>query len=61
MLDASASVYDLQDTDDFAQHHLQPRLIDPEEVAAVLQWLCGPGSSAITGAVVAVDAGMTAT
>jgi SDR family mycofactocin-dependent oxidoreductase len=60
MLDASASVYDLEGTAEFVTHHLQPRLIDPDEVAAVLHWLCGPGSSAITGAVLAVDAGMTA-
>lgn len=60
MLEASAMVYDLEGTAEFATHHLQPRLIDPDEVAAVLHWLCGPGSSAITGAVLAVDAGMTA-
>ena len=60
MLDASAAVYGLDDPDEFALHHLQHRLIDPDEVAATLEWLCSPGSSAITGAVVAVDAGMTA-
>lgn len=60
MLDASAKVYGFEDPADFTTHHLQPRLIDPDEVAAVLHWLCGPDSSAITGAVLAVDAGMTA-
>jgi SDR family mycofactocin-dependent oxidoreductase len=60
MLSASALVYGLSDPREFAVHHFQPRLIDADEVAAVLHWLCGPGSSAITGAVLPVDAGMTA-
>lgn len=60
MLDASSSVYGLDSPTEFERHHLQHRLIQPDEVAATLQWLCGPGSSAITGAVLAVDAGMTA-
>ena len=60
MLDASAAVYGLDEPAAFAVHHLQHRIIDPDEVAATLQWLCGPGSSAITGAVLPVDAGMTA-
>ena len=59
-LDASAVVYGLDDTAEFATHHQLGRLIDPDEVAATLQWLCGPDSSAITGAVLHVDAGMTA-
>jgi SDR family mycofactocin-dependent oxidoreductase len=60
MLDASAAVYALDDPSELAIHHLQRRLIDPDEVAAMLQWLCGPDSGAVTGAVFAVDAGMTA-
>lgn len=60
MLDASAAVYKLRSTTELAVHHLQPRLIEADEVAALLHWLCGPGSSAITGAVLPVDAGMTA-
>lgn len=59
MLDASAAIYGLEDAGEFASHHLQHRIIDPDEVAAALQWLCSPGASAITGAVIAVDAGMT--
>jgi 3-hydroxybutyrate dehydrogenase len=34
-------------------------LIEPSEVAAAIVWLCSPASSAITGANVAVDGGMT--
>jgi NAD(P)-dependent dehydrogenase (short-subunit alcohol dehydrogenase family) len=60
MLEASAAVYGLDDVTEFASHQLG-RLVEPDEVAAVLAWLCGPDSAAITGAVVPVDAGMTAT
>jgi SDR family mycofactocin-dependent oxidoreductase len=60
MLDASAAVYGLDDVQEFARHHQLGRLVEPGEVAATLAWLCGPESSAITGAVVPVDAGMTA-
>jgi len=60
MLDASAHLYGLASTDEFATHHQLGRLIAPDEVAAMLAWLCGPESSGITGAVLPVDAGMTA-
>jgi NAD(P)-dependent dehydrogenase (short-subunit alcohol dehydrogenase family) len=35
-------------------------LIQPDEVAALIHWLCGRDSGAMTGAVLPVDAGMTA-
>jgi len=60
MLDASAEVYGLTGTAEFAGHHQLRRLVAPGEVAALLAWLCGPDSSGITGAVLPVDAGMTA-
>src|SRR4051812_11980492 len=60
MLDASAAVYGLTDIGEFAVHHQLLRLIEPDEVAAMIQWLCGSQSSAVTGAVLPVDAGMTA-
>ena len=60
MLDASAAVYQLPDVVEFARYHLLPRLLVPEEPAALIAWLCGPASSGITGAVLPVDAGMTA-
>ncbi len=60
MLDASARVYGLTTTEPFAEHHQLGRLVRPEEVAAMIAWLCGPGSGGVTGAVLPVDAGMTA-
>jgi SDR family mycofactocin-dependent oxidoreductase len=60
MLDASAALYDLADVEEFAEHQLIERLLEPEEVAAVVTWLCGEGSSAITGTVIHADGGFTA-
>jgi SDR family mycofactocin-dependent oxidoreductase len=60
MLDASAAVYGLPDNDEFARHHLLGRMVEPAEVAAMVAWLCGPASAAVTGATLPVDAGMTA-
>jgi SDR family mycofactocin-dependent oxidoreductase len=59
MLHASAAVYKI-DAQDFAGHHQLGRLIGPDEVAALIAWVCGPDSAAVTGAVLPVDAGMTA-
>lgn len=61
-LDESARIYALESVEDFVRHQ-EPlgRLIEPDEVAATIAWLCSPASSAITGAVIPVDGGMTAT
>jgi SDR family mycofactocin-dependent oxidoreductase len=58
-LAASAALYDLPDTSAFAQQQPICRLLRPEEVAAALAWLAGPDSSAMTGAVVPVDGGLS--
>ena len=60
MLQASAAVYDLPSEETFAAQALLGRLIDPEEVAAAIGWLCSPDSGALTGAVIPVDAGLSA-
>ncbi|WP_265867747.1 mycofactocin-coupled SDR family oxidoreductase [Streptomyces sp. SKN60] len=60
MLQATADLYGLVDPGDFAQHQLTERLLEPEEVAAAVCWLCGPHSAAITGTVVHADGGFTA-
>ncbi|MDA8062911.1 MAG: mycofactocin-coupled SDR family oxidoreductase [Actinomycetota bacterium] len=60
MLDASAAVYDLASPEELARHHLLPRLLEPAEPAALAAWLCSREAAGITGAVLPVDAGMTA-
>ncbi len=60
MLDASAAVYGIADPEELSVHHLLGRLLSPEEPAALVAWLCSPEASGLTGAVLAVDAGMTA-
>jgi SDR family mycofactocin-dependent oxidoreductase len=59
MLAASAALYDLPDITEFAQYHLVERLLEPEEVAAAVCWLCGAASSAVTGSVLHADGGFT--
>lgn len=60
MLAASAAVYDLPGQDEFAGRQLLRRLLEPREVAAAAAWLCGEASSALTGAVIPVDGGLSA-
>lgn len=58
ILDESARLYGLPSATDFARQQPLERLLRPEEVAAALVWLAGPGASGMTGAVVPVDAGL---
>jgi SDR family mycofactocin-dependent oxidoreductase len=60
MLAASADVYGLADQEAFAAQALLRRLLAPDEVAAAVAWLCGPDASALTGATLPVDAGLSA-
>ncbi|MHB8379198.1 MAG: mycofactocin-coupled SDR family oxidoreductase [Acidimicrobiales bacterium] len=59
ILEASAKVYGLDNVEAFAAQQPIGRLLEPSEIAAAIAWLCSPASSAITGADVAVDGGMT--
>lgn len=58
ILAASAALYGLSSAQHFAPQQPQLRLVDPDEVAAVLVFLAGVESSAVTGAVVAADGGL---
>ncbi len=49
MLDASAAVYGLASAEEFAAHQLVERLLEPEEPAALIAWLCGPDSGGSPG------------
>jgi SDR family mycofactocin-dependent oxidoreductase len=59
-LAASAALYELSTPDEFSVHHLVPRLLEADEVAAAVAWLCEESSSGVTGIVLPVDGGMTA-
>jgi SDR family mycofactocin-dependent oxidoreductase len=59
LLEVSAAVYGLRSAEEFAGQQLVERLLEPEETAALIAWLCGPTSSGVTGAALPVDGGMT--
>jgi len=61
ILEASAAAYDT-DIDEFAAHQ-RPigRLIEPEEIAGAVAYLCSESAAAVTGVVLPVDGGMTST
>jgi SDR family mycofactocin-dependent oxidoreductase len=59
ILQESARLYDLDDQHAFATQQPLERLIEPDEVAALLTWLAGPGADAMTGAIIPVDGGLS--
>jgi SDR family mycofactocin-dependent oxidoreductase len=59
MLTASAAVYGLPDVSGLIAQHLIDRPLHPDEVAAVVAFVCGMASSGVTGAILPVDAGAT--
>jgi SDR family mycofactocin-dependent oxidoreductase len=59
MLDVTAEIYDFTSVDDFAHNPLHGRLLDPDEIAAPIAWLCSRESSSLTGHVLPTDAGLT--
>jgi len=58
ILAESARLYGLPGVEAFAAQQPVGRLLDPDEIAAVLAFLAGPSSSAMTGAVVPADGGL---
>jgi SDR family mycofactocin-dependent oxidoreductase len=59
ILEESARLYGLEDTELFAQHQSVNRLLDPGEIANVMAFLAGQDSSAMNGSVVSVDGGFS--
>ena len=59
ILDESARLYDLLGADAFAAQQPLERLIEPNEVAAMLTWLAGRDADAMTGAIIPVDGGLS--
>jgi NAD(P)-dependent dehydrogenase (short-subunit alcohol dehydrogenase family) len=58
LIDESARLYGLDSGDAFAPQQAHERLLEPEEIAAMLIWLAGPASSGVTGAAIPVDGGL---
>ena len=59
VLAESARLYGLPGAGAFAAQQPAGRLLDPVEIAAVLAFLAGPTSSAMTGAIVPADGGLS--
>jgi SDR family mycofactocin-dependent oxidoreductase len=59
ILDESARLYGLESAEAFSAQQPLNRLILPEEVAEAIVWLAGTAASAVTGAAIAVDGGLS--
>jgi SDR family mycofactocin-dependent oxidoreductase len=59
MLDESARLYGLESAGAFGSQQPIGRLLRPEEVAEAIIWLAGVSTSAVTGATVPVDGGLS--
>jgi SDR family mycofactocin-dependent oxidoreductase len=59
MLARTAELYDLTGTDAFADRAPLERLLEPAEIAGMVGYLCSAAAAGITGAVLAVDGGLT--
>lgn len=59
MLAATADVYGLGSVEEFATYQLGERLLEPDQVAAAVGWLCSAESAAVTGSVLHADGGFT--
>jgi SDR family mycofactocin-dependent oxidoreductase len=59
ILTESARLYELESAESFAPQQPLERLLEPSEVAAMIAWLLGPDSAAVTGATLPVDGGLS--
>lgn len=60
MLRASAAIYGLGSGADFADQSRIGRLIEADEVAATVEWLCTDAPGSLTGAILDLDGGFRA-
>jgi SDR family mycofactocin-dependent oxidoreductase len=58
LIEESARLYQLDSAEVFGRQQPHGRLLEPDEVAAMLVWLAGPASSGVTGAAIPVDGGL---
>jgi NAD(P)-dependent dehydrogenase (short-subunit alcohol dehydrogenase family) len=59
ILEESARLYGLPSAEAFAAQQPLGRLVEPEEVAALLAWLAGPQSRGATGGIYPLDGGLS--
>jgi len=59
ILRATADLYGLDDPAELGEHQLVHRVLDPDEIAAVVAFACSAEASAVTGSVLHADGGFT--
>lgn len=57
MLTHTASIYELDDPAEFADHQLTRRLLEPEEIAAAIAFCCSREGAAVNGSVIEAQDG----
>ncbi len=57
MLGATAAVYGLDDVEEFAEHQLVRRLLEPDEIAATIAFCCSSQGRVVNGGVISADGG----
>jgi SDR family mycofactocin-dependent oxidoreductase len=60
MLRASAAIYGLGSVDEFVDQARIGRLIEPDEIASTVEWLCVDAPGSLTGAIIDVNGGFRA-
>jgi NAD(P)-dependent dehydrogenase (short-subunit alcohol dehydrogenase family) len=59
ILAQTARLYGLDSSEQFAIQQPIERLLEPEEIAAMIAWLAGPAGSGVTGADLTLDGGLS--